>query len=156
MYTIIMNPDKSLSKTIETTLYQGESLVDKIKFLVPKTYEDSDLSSFSAYLTYIDGGNCLRHEQLELNDPDYKGSMLCYCVPVNSTLTKFAGDIKVHLTFVLDTTHILHSGNTVVQISPTDPCYHRYVGSSGGSGNGSGENTGGSSGEVGGFPVVSF
>ena len=152
MYTIIMNSDKSLSKTIETTLYQGENLVDKIKFLIPKTYGESDLSAFTVWLVYLDGGNVRRSEKLVLSDPNYKDSMLCYYVPVNSTLTKFAGNIKIHLTLSGDSTQLLHSGDANIYIAPVDPCYHKVVVSPDSSGGNSGEN----SGDEEGFYVVEF
>lgn len=127
MYTIVMNSDKSLTRTVETTLYQGERLVDKIKFLLPQTYDGLDLSQFEVYLTYIDGGNALRSERLELSDSNYKGSMLYYCVPVGCCLTKFAGNVEVHLTLSKDKKQIMHSGDTNIYITPTDPWYHKIV-----------------------------
>ena len=149
-----MNSDKSLTRTVETTLYQGERLVDKIKFLLPQTYDGLDLSQFEVYLTYVDGGNVLHSEQLELSDPNYKGSMLCYCVPVGCCLTRFAGDVEVHLTLSKSKKQIMHSGDTNIYITPTDPWYQKIVDAndctcgesgdnSGAEGDGSGDGSGG-------------
>ena len=54
MFTIVMDKNKCLSKKNVTTLYQGEKLVDKIRFLIPMKYGDLDLSKFTVTLKYID------------------------------------------------------------------------------------------------------
>lgn len=127
MFTIVMNSDKSLSKRGEAVIRQGERLVDQLKILVPKVYGELDLSEFSVDLTYIDPGNIPRKDRLTLSDPDYKGQMLCYCVPITSSLTKFAGNIVVHLLLTKDKTHLMHSGEAVITVEATNPCYHEGV-----------------------------
>ena len=52
MYTIMMNPDKHLTKTVITTLYQNENLADKLKFIIPRVYEELNLSDFQCSLVY--------------------------------------------------------------------------------------------------------
>ena len=124
MFTIVMNSDKSLSKRGEAIIRQGERLVDQLKILVPKVYGELDLSEFSVDLTYIDPGNIPRKDRLTLSDPDYKGQMLCYRVPITSSLTKFSGNIVVHLLLTKDKTHLMHSGEAVITVEATNPCYH--------------------------------
>lgn len=131
MYTIVMNSDKSLSCTSKATLYQGEKLVDKLKFLLPQTYEEHTLSEFTVVITFLNVGNVMSSETLVLSDPNYKGSMLCYYVSVDSELTRFAGDIKLHLTFFKGDQQILHSGDTIINIVPTEPCFQTPSGGSG-------------------------
>lgn len=123
MFTVFMDSDKRLSKRSETTLYQGENLVDKLKFIIPKAYNGIDLSAFTINLAFTDPANVVRKDTLVLEDANYKDSYMCYYIPVTSSLTKFAGDIKVHLIIKNDQGQLMHSGDTVISITPTDPCY---------------------------------
>ncbi len=123
MYTILMNSDKSLSKTVVKTLFQGENLVDKFRFLIPKTYNGLKLSDFTTTLKYIDQGNTVHSEKLALSDELYQNRMLCFYLPVDSELTKFAGNITIHLVLNKGKQHILHSGETTITINAVNPCY---------------------------------
>lgn len=126
MYTILMNDDKSLTKTVVRTLYQGENLVDKFRFLIPISYNNLHLADFTTTLKYIDQGNIVHSEKLLLSDDLYKEHMLCFHLPVDSELTKFAGDITIHLVLNKGKQHILHSGETTVTICAVNPCY-QYI-----------------------------
>ena len=148
MFTIVMDKNKCLSKKNVTTLYQGEKLVDKIRFLIPMKYRDLDLSQFTVTLKYIDQGNTIHSEKLELSDEIYNNSMLCYYMPVNTELTKFAGDILVHLTLEKGGQYTMYSSETAITISPQKH-YFRYVV------NGSSNDNNGSSDEEG-YEVVVF
>lgn len=98
MYTILMNSDKSLVCTTRTTLYQRDKLVDKLQILIPQTYEDINLSDFMAVLKYVDQGNEVHSEILIQDEELYKDSYLRYTLPIDTNLTRFAGDIKLCLT----------------------------------------------------------
>lgn len=157
MLTIIMNPDKSLSKKSSAVIYQGENLVDNVKFLLPQMYGDLSLADFTVCLTYIDPANISRTEKLVLKDANYKGSMLYYCLPVTSTLTKFAGNIKVHLMLFTDQARVMHCGDTTITINPVDPCYHKIIVLPDDSDdNGSTDGGDGGNSSEGGFPVIKF
>ena len=124
MYTILMNEDKSLVTTVKTTIYQGENLVDKIQFLCPESYEGFALKKCKILLKYIDQGNVPHCETLLVDDELYKGKVRCV-LPLDTDLTRFAGTIRVSLTFVyidneIQTKYILHSGDTSIPISPRE------------------------------------
>ena len=87
MYTILMNSDKSLVCTSRTTLYQRDKLVDKLQILIPQTYEDINLSDFTAVLKYIDQGNEVHSEILIKDEEVYKESYLRYTLPIDTNLT---------------------------------------------------------------------
>lgn len=125
MFTIVMNSDKSLSKRCDTILHQGENLVDVVRFLIPQTYEALNLADFTVCLSYIDPANIVRNETLFLQDSNYKECMLYYCLPVTSNLTKFAGDITVHLVLNGAEGELMHSGDAVITITPVQPCYNQ-------------------------------
>lgn len=148
MFTIIMDENKCLSKKNITTLYQGEQLVDKIRFLIPMKYGDLDLSKFTVTLKYIDQGNVVHLERLKLSEETYNNCMLCYYMPVDTNLTRFAGDISMLLTFDYGGQHTMYSSETTITIRPQKHCFRYVVNDS------SGDN-GSSDGEEG-FEVVIF
>ena len=128
MYTIIMNDSKGLERKEIVTLYQREKLVDKFRFLLPLKYEELDLSKFTVILKYTDQGNMPHSEILRLSDELYKDVRLVYYLPVDTDLTRFAGDIKIHLTLTYfnsetQTSHVLHTGETTITISPVRNLY---------------------------------
>lgn len=96
MYAIVMNENKTLRSLSTICLYQRENLVDKIRILLPVKYNELDLSSFNVVLTYVDTANIPHSELLELQDELYK-DRLCYHLPVDTKLSKFAGDVKIRL-----------------------------------------------------------
>lgn len=128
MYTILMNQDKSLITTVSTTLYQREKLVDKIQFLFSPYYESLDLSTCTAVLKYVDQGNVAHAETLVMDSELYKDKLRC-TLPVDTNLTRFAGDIKFHITFTkvdmeTKTQYVLHTSESTITISPLSDYYH--------------------------------
>ena len=128
MYTILMNSDKSLVCTIKTTLYQRDKLVDKLQILIPQTYEDINLSDFMAILKYVDQGNEVHSEILIQDEELYKDSYLRYTLPIDTNLTRFAGDIKLCLTLnKVDMEEMkeysLNTGETTITIAPLSDYY---------------------------------
>lgn len=129
MYTILMKDDKSLIATSTATLFQREKLVDKIQFLIPKTYEEFDIQQCQIVLKYVDQGNEAHAEILTMNEDLYKENYVRCVMPVDTNLTRFAGDISVHLSFLYLSTEnelheeVMHSGEIVISISPLSDYY---------------------------------
>ena len=126
MYTILMNADGSLlCTTPNVKLYQTESMVDNLHFILPKIYKDVDLTDYTISLKYINPANISKLEILVLNNNNYKNNFLEYKLPVTTELTKFAGDITLYLTMTkydseINTKYISHSSEAVVPIYPVD------------------------------------
>lgn len=99
MYTIIMDKYKNLITTVRTTLFQQESLVDKIQFLIPPVYNGNDLSEYIATLKYVDPNGNFHSESLTLDAELYK-DYLRYELPVTTKLTQVAGNVALRLTLV--------------------------------------------------------
>lgn len=128
MYTIKMNPDKTLTKTIVTNIYQREKLVDKIQFITPTMYGDLDLGEFSVVLKYVDQSNVAHAENLIRDEEVYKENYYRYVLPVDTDLTKLAGDIEVRLSFnKIDLEskkqYTLHSAPTTITVQPLKDYY---------------------------------
>lgn len=127
MYTIVMRNDKSLRITQKTTLYQREKLVDKMQFLIPLKYEELDLSDFKAILKYKDQANVAHMEILTKDTESYNGYSR-YILPVDTNLTKFAGDINIRVTLTKTDLenkkqYVLHTGEAAIPILPLSDYY---------------------------------
>lgn len=102
---IQLKNDKTLQINSASTIMQGENLVDKLKIYVPSTYEDSDMSLFSATLFYKDAGNNVFSEGLETTESD-KENYIEYILPVTTAITDMAGRVEIWLEFTYtDTTN---------------------------------------------------
>lgn len=131
MYTILMRPDKSLVCTVRQVLYQRDKLVDKFKIMIPTTYDSIDLNDFEVRMKYIDQGNEAHVEVLTKNDELSKEGFNCYVLPIDSDLTRFAGDINICFTLSkIDMEEMkeysLNTGETTVTITPLAD-YYKFV-----------------------------
>lgn len=99
MYTIVMDKNKNLNTTVRTTLFQKESMVDKIQFLIPPTYNDIDIGQYTAILKYVDPNGNFHTEKMEADEEMYK-NYLRYTLDVTSKLTQVAGKHTVRMSFL--------------------------------------------------------
>ena len=99
MYTIVMDKYKNLNTTVRTTLFQQESMVDKIQFLVPPKYGDVELKDYTVTLKYVDPNGNFHSEALVLDEEMYK-DYLRYELPVTTKLTQVSGTITLRLTLI--------------------------------------------------------
>lgn len=100
MYSIVMDKNKCLIKSCGITLYQGESLIDKLQFLIPKEYNGFDLGTFTAKVRYILPGNVSGSEDLNINKELYNDTHYSFTLPIDSIISTIAGDVTLHLTFL--------------------------------------------------------
>lgn len=100
MYSIVMDKNKYLIKSCGITLYQGESLIDKLQFLIPKEYNGFDLGTFTAKVKYILPGNVSGSEDLNINKELYNDTHYSFTLPIDSIISTIAGDVTLHLTFL--------------------------------------------------------
>lgn len=117
---IVMKNDKSLVVSKASRLYQGESCVDKVTFYFPETYEEMDLTEFTATLYYTNQGNIAYVEELTAEDTDKEG-FIKYVLPVKTKFTEMAGDITFEISLTnLDqstsTQYVLHTEELTVTI----------------------------------------
>lgn len=124
---ILLKGDKSLQINSTSTIMQGENLVDKLKIYIPLTYEDSDMSLFSATLFYKDSGNNVYSESLESVASD-KENYLEFVLPVTTAITDMAGKVEIWLEFTYTDTdnssilekQILRSKSASFEVKPWD------------------------------------
>ena len=117
---VLMKSDKSLLQTRKIRIYQRESLVDKLTFLIPINYEfinveDSgfNMENFTVVMNYLDQSGTVHSEILqryshtdpgtgEIEYDDYEDKYgnhthMIYRLPVDSRLTDFCGEYTVNL-----------------------------------------------------------
>lgn len=128
MYTIVMNRNKVLETTIKKAIHQREKLVDKIQFLFPQTYGDLDISQCTAVLKYVDQVGEAHAEILEQSDELYK-ERVRFTLPVDTNLTKYAGDIKIRITLMKvdlgePAEHVLHTSQTTIHVDTVDEYFY--------------------------------
>lgn len=94
-----MNSDKTLVASQKTMIYQRDKLTDKIQFLFPLAYENTNISACIPVLKYTDQGNEPHSEILQQDKELYKNMIRCV-FPIDTDITRFAGDVKFHITFL--------------------------------------------------------
>ena len=130
MYTFLLNKDKSLLATERIKIYQREKLVDKVQFILPQSYEEIDLTNknVSIILKYVDQEGNAQSEFLVKDDELYKDNYVRCELPIDTNITKFSGNITLHLTIIyLDVENqinqVMHSSETILTISPLKDMY---------------------------------
>ena len=98
MYVILVEDNNTLYASQTQRIMQRSKCVDTLYWLVSPTYQDYDMSEFTAVLEYVTASNKYKTEFLTLADETYKG-YLKYTLPVDTDITAEAGDVKLQLTF---------------------------------------------------------
>ncbi|MBT9788623.1 hypothetical protein GPK90_04590 [Clostridium sp. MCC344] len=98
MYTFYLTDKKELRATNRCTIHQREKLVDNFQFLIPKTYENIDLTGAKIELQYLNPGNESCRETLtQSEDIEGRDDYMSYILPIDTNFTRFAGDVKLKL-----------------------------------------------------------
>lgn len=132
MYTILLEPNKKILTTVSrVTLYQRESLVDKLQFILPQKYGDIDLSADNCQivLKYTDPANNSYAVCLVKDKDLYKENYIRCELPIDISLTRFAGNITLYIS-VMDLNiedsieaEILHTNGVTITITPLDDIF---------------------------------
>ena len=144
MYSIVMDKNKFLIKSCGITLYQGESLVDKLQFLIPKDYKGHDLGEFTVKMRYILPGNVSGSEDLNLSKELYNDTHYSYTLPIDSQLSTAARDVTLYLTFsktdnLKKKKYQTRTSSITLTVKPYETAYNPDLGYGDGSGSGSGD-----------------
>lgn len=129
MYIIKMADNKELINcSYDKAVYQKESLVDEVLFLIPQKYNGLSLSDFNVVLEYIDAANTPHAEILKKNNGLYK-EYLAYTLPVDTSITAYAGNVTLNLSIskvdMENRKHyILHTGEAVIPVLKRNDYYN--------------------------------
>lgn len=105
MYTILVNNDNELITSVRERIMQRSKLVDSLHFLVNQIYKDIEMKDFTVRMDYRLPVSEEPHSEIldltvdEENNPILYKDHLEYKLPIDSNLTREAGDIEVKLTF---------------------------------------------------------
>ena len=79
MYTVLIENDNTAKVTERQRIMQCSKLVDVLQIVVPKAYNDLDISQCVAKLEYL---TPINHNhgfiELEISDPEYKDGFILY------------------------------------------------------------------------------
>lgn len=126
MYTILLNETNELTISVKERIMQRSKLVDNLHFLVDPIYKGVDMYDFTVMMEYLLPVSKEYHSEILVkSDELYKGK-LEYTLPLDTNLTKEAGNVEIQLTFAkveLDadgksTQKIRKTGPTVLTILP--------------------------------------
>lgn len=111
--------------TPNSLIYQGENLVDNFHLLLPKTYKEIDLETYTIALKYVSSVNTSKYEILTLHNNAYKNDYLEYVLPITTELTKASGEVRLYITMskfdtVSKRKYISHSSETTIRILPVE------------------------------------
>lgn len=128
MFTVLMDQNKSLITPKRVTIYQGDNLMDTLRFVIPMVYNGKDITDYNVRIDYQLPGNVGCKEILVKSDEDCNDEYSCYFLPVNTQITKHAGDIKLSLYIYKydlfeNRKYQLHTGSLYIVVKPTDMVY---------------------------------
>lgn len=100
MYTILLNESNELIHTVREVIMQRSKLVDGLRILTHQYYKDIDMKDFTVMMRYVlpiskEYNTMILQQSTELYQDEY----LEYHLPIDTDLTRHAGDIEFYLTF---------------------------------------------------------
>lgn len=99
MYTILLGNDNVPVTSVQERIMQRSKLVDNLHFLVEPIYKEENMAEYVCLLEYIlPVSREYKTEILTLSDEMYKG-MLEYKLPLDTYMTREAGDVEFQLSF---------------------------------------------------------
>lgn len=117
MYAIKMDASKQLLTTVRGTIYQNEKRADTLVFLIPQTYESTDMANCSLLMRYVLPSGSGRSEELEMDPEPYDSDFYRYRLKLSTRFTAEFGTVRLWLTAVgLDNAVILESGEAAVPV----------------------------------------
>lgn len=100
MYTILVTDGHELIATVRERIMQRSKLVNKLHFLVKPNYDNLDMAAITVCMEYLTPvGHEYKSEILVKSDELYDG-YLEFVVPMDTALTKEAGELEVQLSFI--------------------------------------------------------
>lgn len=116
--TFRMDANKDLITTSTTRIYQHESKVDSVAFLLPTNYNELDLGEFKVVLKYTDFANNMHSVELEKDDEIYQDMYYRYIFEITSEMTQIAGELEFMIEVSKGEDTVLHTGTAKLTILP--------------------------------------
>lgn len=119
MFYIKLEDDMRLVITVRESLYRGDNLNQKIRYLVPKMIGDIDIATAYVYLNYVRADGVADVVILERMEEMYNESYYQFQFPVTCKLTKYPGEVCTWMQIYTGTPSnptISKSGECMLQI----------------------------------------
>ena len=101
MYTVLIKNDNTVVTTNRIRIMQNSKLVDNLRIIVLKTYNELVMSECNAYLEYV---TPITHKhnfvELQIADDNYKENYLLYKISIDTDITSEPGDVEFYVHFV--------------------------------------------------------
>lgn len=116
MYVLKMDGGKELITTVRQSVYQGEKNADTLIILVPKLYDNFDMTTGSGTLQYMLPDTDV-YVDLELTPTEHNAEYMAYTTPLGAPITSATGIVLMRLQIKdADGNVILVSGNASLPI----------------------------------------
>lgn len=99
MYTILVKDDHSLVATQRERIMQRSKLVNKMHFLVPPNFDGLDMTNTTVCLEYLRPISREYKAEVLIRSAELYKDHLEYILPIDTDLTKEAGQVELQLTF---------------------------------------------------------
>lgn len=120
MYSIKMKDDKSLEATVQAKIYQYEKNADTLVFLLPRYYDDINLSDCTILLRYLLPNGIGKSEELEMSPLPHNKDYYRYNLKVNTRLTAMPGIIELWVCAIdIHDDVVLKTGEITIEVTPT-------------------------------------
>lgn len=101
MFTVLVQNDNTAIITKEQRIMQNSKLIDQLRIIVPKLYNDIDMSQYNARLEYLTPINHHHnYVEMDITDDQYKDDYLLYQMKIDTDLTSEVGDVQFMMTFI--------------------------------------------------------
>ena len=116
---VFRNDSKALSVCNRIRIFEGEKNVDYFEFLVPKIYNDIDLTSCDIWMMYVKSNGV--EDGLMLNDylqKDTVNNCMLFKFIIDEKFTSVSGELKFYLKFLKNDSKdiVLESSTAIVNI----------------------------------------
>ena len=99
MMNLLMREDKTIRLTNIVPVFQYDSLINPLRILVPRYYEEVDLSEFNVVLTYMLPDATVGSVTLVMSEEPYNDDYIIYPFMITTLLTSIDGNVFLKLTF---------------------------------------------------------
>ena len=90
---LLMREDKTIRLTNIVPVFQYDSLINPLRILVPRYYEEVDLSEFNVVLTYMLPDATVGSVTLVMSEEPYNDDYIIYPFMITTLLTSIAGNV---------------------------------------------------------------
>lgn len=101
MFEVLVQNDNTVAVVKRQRIMQNSKLLDVLQIIVPRLYDELDMSQYVARLEYL---TPISHNhgfvELEIADAEYKTDYILYKLKIDTNLTSEVGNVEFAMTFI--------------------------------------------------------